>query len=110
MRHLPFVEAARFPRAWILGRLPATLATSIMRALHPEPEAMARKRVEVMNCGFEKAEHLPPNIGYLTISPITKTDWEGVGVEPDVKVTAADALTEALKRAREVQPSAQPAP
>jgi len=35
-----------------------------------------------------------------SISPITKTDWEGVGVEPDVKVPAAEALTEALRRAR----------
>jgi hypothetical protein len=26
------------------------------------------------------------------INPITKTDWEGVGVKPDVKVAAADAL------------------
>lgn len=29
------------------------------------------------------------------INPTTKTDWEGVGVEPDVKVPAADALTTA---------------
>ena len=36
-----------------------------------------------------------------SISPITKTDWEGTGVEPDIKVPAADALDEALKRARD---------
>ena len=35
-----------------------------------------------------------------SISPITKTDWEGTGVEPDVKVPAEEALTEALRRAR----------
>jgi retinol-binding protein 3 len=29
------------------------------------------------------------------INPITKTNWEGVGVEPDVKVPADDALTTA---------------
>jgi hypothetical protein len=29
------------------------------------------------------------------INPTTKTNWEGVGVEPDVKVSAADALTTA---------------
>jgi hypothetical protein len=29
------------------------------------------------------------------INPITKTNWEGVGVEPDVKVAAADALATA---------------
>jgi retinol-binding protein 3 len=31
------------------------------------------------------------------INPITKTNWEGTGVEPDVKVPAPDALTTALK-------------
>jgi hypothetical protein len=31
--------------------------------------------------------------------PITKTDWEGTGVEPDVKVPAAEALDTALKLA-----------
>jgi C-terminal processing protease CtpA/Prc len=34
------------------------------------------------------------------MNPITKTNWEGTGVEPDIKVPAADALDEALKRAR----------
>jgi Peptidase family S41/N-terminal domain of Peptidase_S41 in eukaryotic IRBP len=34
------------------------------------------------------------------VNPITKTDWERTGVEPDVKVPAGDALSEALKRAR----------
>jgi peptidase S41-like protein len=35
------------------------------------------------------------------MNPITKADWEGTGVEPDIKVPAADALDEALKRARQ---------
>lgn len=35
------------------------------------------------------------------INPITMTNWEGVGVEPDVKVAAADALTTAQKLASE---------
>lgn len=43
-----------------------------------------------------------------SISPITKTDWEGTGVEPDVKVAAADALDEALKCAREQTAGAEP--
>jgi len=29
------------------------------------------------------------------VNPITKTNWEGTGVEPDVKVSAADALQKA---------------
>ena len=35
------------------------------------------------------------------INPITKTNWEGTGVEPDVKVSAADALRTAEKLADE---------
>ena len=33
------------------------------------------------------------------INPTTKTNWEGVGVQPDVKVPAADALATALSLA-----------
>jgi C-terminal processing protease CtpA/Prc len=35
------------------------------------------------------------------INPVTGTDWEGTGVAPDVEASAADALAEALRRARE---------
>jgi hypothetical protein len=35
------------------------------------------------------------------INPVSKTNWEGTGVEPDVKVPAADALTAAEKLATE---------
>jgi retinol-binding protein 3 len=35
------------------------------------------------------------------INPITRTNWEGTGVEPDVKVPAADALITAQKLAAE---------
>jgi hypothetical protein len=35
------------------------------------------------------------------ISPISKTNWEGTGVEPDVKVPAAEALATAQKLAAE---------
>lgn len=36
-----------------------------------------------------------------SLDPVTKTNWEGTGVEPDVKVPAADALTTAQKLADE---------
>jgi hypothetical protein len=35
------------------------------------------------------------------VNPISKTNWEGTGVEPDVKVPSADALTTAQKLAAE---------
>lgn len=35
-----------------------------------------------------------------SINPITGKDWQGVGVLPDVRVTAEDALEEALRLAR----------
>jgi hypothetical protein len=36
-----------------------------------------------------------------SINPISKTDWDGTGVLPDVKVKAADALKTAVKLAKE---------
>ena len=36
-----------------------------------------------------------------SLDPVTKTNWEGTGVEPDVKVSAADALETAQKLASE---------
>jgi len=38
--------------------------------------------------------------GIRVINPISKTNWEGTGVEPDVKVKAADALETAKKLAQ----------
>lgn len=38
--------------------------------------------------------------GIRAINPISKTNWEGTGVEPDVKVRTADALATAEKLAR----------
>ncbi len=34
------------------------------------------------------------------INPITKTNWEGVGVKPDVEIPADDALDRALELAK----------
>jgi C-terminal processing protease CtpA/Prc len=39
--------------------------------------------------------------GGRPINPITKKDWEGTGVEPDVKVAAGEALEVAKKMAAE---------
>jgi len=35
------------------------------------------------------------------VNPVTKTDWEGTGIEPDVKVDASQALDVAVKLATE---------
>lgn len=40
------------------------------------------------------------------INPISKTNWEGTGVEPDVKVPANEALSTAQKLAGEKKPTA----
>jgi hypothetical protein len=42
--------------------------------------------------------------GARAINPITHSNWEGVGVEPDVNVPAAEALTAAQNLAREGVP------
>ena len=36
-----------------------------------------------------------------SLDPVTKTNWEGTGVEPDVKVPATDALATAERLAAE---------
>lgn len=47
-----------------------------------------------VSLGYDLVAAMP---GGRPESPITKTNWEGVGVEPDVKVPAAEALGAALK-------------
>jgi hypothetical protein len=50
--------------------------------------------------GHPVADYFMVGVPFATaINPITKTSWEGTGVEPDVKVAAADALTTAEKLA-----------
>ncbi len=36
----------------------------------------------------------------MSINPITGTNWEGVGVKPDVAVPADEALAKALELAK----------
>jgi peptidase S41-like protein len=48
--------------------------------------------------GHRIDEHFMIGVPFAkAINPISKTNWEGTGVEPDVKVNAADALTTAQK-------------
>ena len=52
--------------------------------------------------GHRINEHFGIGVPFArAINPITHTNWEGTGVEPDVKVAAADALTTAQKLAAE---------
>jgi retinol-binding protein 3 len=52
--------------------------------------------------GHRIDEHFMIGVPFArAINPISKTNWEGTGVEPDVKVPAADALTTAEKLAAE---------
>ena len=47
-------------------------------------------RIEVLN------DHFAIGVPYArAVNPISKTNWEGTGVEPDVKVPAAQALAQA---------------
>jgi retinol-binding protein 3 len=48
---------------------PADLSTK-----YPEDESKLRRRLAAVNCGFEKAEHLPPNIGYLKFNMFADPD------------------------------------
>jgi C-terminal processing protease CtpA/Prc len=52
--------------------------------------------------GHRIDEHFMIGVPFArAINPISKTNWEGTGVEPDVKVAAADALATAEKLAAE---------
>jgi hypothetical protein len=52
--------------------------------------------------GHRIDEHFMIGVPFArAVNPITRTNWEAVGVTPDVKVPAADALVTALKLARE---------
>jgi retinol-binding protein 3 len=50
--------------------------------------------------GLSAGDHFTIGVPFgHPINPVTKGDWEGKGVEPDVKVSAADALATAQKLA-----------
>jgi hypothetical protein len=50
--------------------------------------------------GLSAGDHFSIGVPFgRPINPLTHGDWEGKGVEPDVKVSAADALTTAQKLA-----------
>jgi hypothetical protein len=52
--------------------------------------------------GMPAGDHFTIGVPFgRPINPVTKGDWEGKGVEPDVKVSAADALATAEKLAAE---------
>jgi len=52
--------------------------------------------------GMPAGDHFTIGVPFgRPINPVTKGDWEGKGIEPDVKVSAADALTTAEKLAAE---------
>jgi hypothetical protein len=61
--------------------------------------------------GHRIDEHFMIGVPFArAINPITNTNWEGVGVEPDVKVPSADALATARKLAAEKLAARAPAP
>jgi C-terminal processing protease CtpA/Prc len=52
--------------------------------------------------GHTIADYVTVSVPFAkSLDPVTKTNWEGTGVEPDVKVPAADALVTAEKLAME---------
>jgi len=52
--------------------------------------------------GHRITEHFGIGVPFArAVNPVTRTNWEGTGVEPDVKVSASAALEEAIKLATE---------
>jgi hypothetical protein len=98
-----------------LGRIPVYVLTSRMTFSAAESftyELQALKRATVVGEVTGGGSHLTNTeriddrfsirVPYgRPINPITKTDWEGVGIIPDVKVPASEALAAAEKLASE---------
>ncbi len=52
--------------------------------------------------GHSIAEYFEIDVPFAkSLDPVSKTNWEGTGVTPEVKVSAIDALVTAEKLARE---------
>ncbi|HUR82217.1 MAG TPA: S41 family peptidase, partial [Thermoanaerobaculia bacterium] len=52
--------------------------------------------------GVKVSDHFELGVPFArAINPITKTNWEGVGVQPDVTIAATQALDTAYRMARE---------
>ena len=50
--------------------------------------------------GFRIDDHFTIGVPFARpVNPVSKKDWEGTGVQPDVKITATDALSTAEKLA-----------
>jgi hypothetical protein len=75
---------------------------SSLPAIQPIHRMSSRPRGAHPVSGYRIDDHFI--IGVLVaraISPISKTNWEGSGVEPDIKVSASEALDVAKKMAAE---------
>ena len=97
------------------GRKPVYLLVShrtfsAAEAFAYDLQAMRRAVVvgEQTGGGAHPSEYRPASHGFIlslpegrSINPITRTDWEGVGVTPDVRVPAESALGQALSLAIE---------
>jgi len=57
---------------------------------------MKNPRMCATTCGLTYKRH---TFQHLQVNPFSKADWEGTGVEPDVKVKAPEALETAEKLA-----------
>ena len=106
---LPYVPGKRLPTA------PVFVLTSPRTLSAPEGFTFALqklKRATIIGettgggahpvSGHRIDDHFAINVPFArAINPITKTNWEGAGVEPDIKVPAGEALERARKLAEE---------
>jgi hypothetical protein len=106
---LPFVSGKKFidkpvfvltsQRTFSAGEALACFLKELKRAtVIGETTAGGGHRVEIKRIDDHFSFRMPTG---RSVGPITNTDWEGTGVEPDVKVAADEALEVAQKLAAE---------
>lgn len=102
---LPYVPGPRFPKQPVYV-LTSTDTFSGAEEFTYDLKTQKRATIvgETTGGGAHPVEGMPLGDHFLVgvplarpVNPISKTDWEGTGVEPDVKVPAADALATAQK-------------
>lgn len=107
---LPFVPGKRFGSSKPVYVLISPKTFSAAEALAYNLQALERATVigEVSGGGAHPFEYLPINEHFVlwsvtarSVNPITGSNWQSVGVKPDIPVAAADALRTAQDAFRE---------
>jgi len=113
----PFVPGERFGPDKPVYVLISSRTFSAAEALAYNLQALDRATIvgEVSGGGAHPFEYLPVHQHFVlwsvtakSVHPLTQSNWQGVGVQPDIKSNADDALAVALDHLERLKAGAQP--